>query len=161
MQNPFFHRRSRNLKRRLPSLKPLSSYDQRTHITARMSCCMRVQTPALWLSTEITAIPTRLWLLLLLFACSCLKIRLSLPNSYSLEEMNWIITFFYRIKNSHYISMYNSTSLTWDKCLAFLSLPLPLTFFIVWMQWNHLWAVLYIWLVCERFCLLFTWWIVC
>lgn len=31
----------------------------------------------------------------LLFACSCLKISPSLPNSYSLEEMNWIITFLY------------------------------------------------------------------
>jgi len=48
-------------------------------------------------------------LTLILFACSCLKISLSLPSC-SLEEMNWIITFFYRIKNSHYISMYNSTN---------------------------------------------------
>jgi len=32
-------------------------------------------------------------LTLILFACSCLKIGLSLPSC-SLEEMNWIITFF-------------------------------------------------------------------
>lgn len=107
MQNPFFHRRSHNLKCRLPSLKPLSSYDQRTHITARTSCRWGYR-HLLYGSRRklLPSLPTQH------ISDSIIRMFLSqnkpFPAKLAIPWRKWtgssLFFFLYRIKSSHYIS---------------------------------------------------------
>lgn len=121
---------------------------------------MRVQAPALWLSTEITAIPsytTHLWLF---YYCMFLSHNKPFPAKQLLFRGSEL-DFAYRVKSSHYISNCTIAQISYETnvwqssllllCYWYVSSNLT-TFCIVWMQWNHLWSFVYIWLVCECFC---------